>query len=339
MASENVQELNQMEFSIKDKAKAEFWAWLCEGYPVSANTGKARNDQKIVVLSKDAVKIAIREALSRNDSEKTQELLDMASKPDEELSDSTVRKSIRVSPGEYVKLLYLKMKEKTSFAAVMMKVLNKPCKRVVEELKIEFLEKNLPTTRLSHLAKVIDSWEQEKPESRSDVALWGDWVKSSYRLSQQGQNTRPVAANKWDANEMPIDVEKKSYVNITPFYSKSVIDKKFVSELKETFSRFAMTDLTLKAAEGDFSKPTNKLFYEFKNEWLQKLEEIPLLDQISFSAFIDATSEKQELFCGMYFQLGTWVSAKRELRLFCKWALQWHNQYERVQRMGCKLSV
>jgi predicted CopG family antitoxin len=319
MVSENLQELNQMEFSIKDRAKAEFWAWLCEGYPVSANTGKSMKDRKLIVISKDSIKTAIREALIHNDSIKAQELLDIASKPDEDLSNSTVRKSIRVSPGEYVKLLFLKMKEKTSFADVMMKVLHKPCKKIVEELKIEFLEKKLPTTRLDHLANVIDSWEQEKPESRSDVALWGDWVKSSYRMSQQGRKTGPVAASEWDANEMAINVEKKSYVNITPFYSKSVVDKKFVSDLKETFSRFAMTDLTLKAAGGDFSKPTNKLFYEFKNEWLQKLETTPLLEKISFSAFIDNSSEKQELFCEMYFQLDTWVSAERELDLFSKY--------------------
>lgn len=319
MASEKTPEQNQIEFSISDRAKAEFWAWLCEGYSVSANMNKMKTNRKLIVLPKEAVKTAIREALSSNDSEKAQELLDIASKPDEELSDLTVRKSIRVSPGEYVKLLYLKMKEKTSFADVIMKVLNNPCKRMVEELRIEFLEKKLPTTRLGHLAKIIDSWEKEKPESRSDIAQWGDWVKSSYRMSQQGRNKRPVAANKWDVNEFPIDLEKKSYLSITPFYSKSVVDEKYESELKEAFRRFAMTDLTIKASGKDLGKPTNKLFYEFKHEWMQQLDENPLLDQISFNAFIDNASEKQELFFGMCFQSYTWVNGKRELDLFSKY--------------------
>ena len=305
-----------LEFSDEERAVAELWAWLVEGFAVSAEHGKKRADRKIIVLSKDAVKNAIRSALNSNDSERAQELLDVASKPDEGLSESMIRKSVRVSPGDYVKLLYLKMKEGTSFADVMMKVLTDPCKKAVEELTVHFREKQLPLPRrLAYLSQVIDSWEKEKPESRASIAEWGDWTKSIYRL--QGQ--KPVAANNWDVHQLTVPIETRSYIEITPFYPKSIADEKYLEKIKEALCRFAMTDLAIKSSGGDLSKPASKLFYEFKNEWIQDLEKKPFLEQISINAYIDNSSEKQELFFGIYTELMTWVSAKRELDLVSKY--------------------
>ena len=185
----------RMEFQLKEKPTAELWAWLLEGYAVSS-LSKTKSDRKIEVLSKDDVKNAIQVALRNSDSERAQELLDIASSPNETVSQSMVRKSIRVSPGEYVKLLYLKMFERTSFADIMMKVLTVPCKEFVKEL----LKENQPAAaeKLNHLAVVIESWEREKPESRANIAEWGDWTKSSFRSSSTRETTGSCQRNGHD---------------------------------------------------------------------------------------------------------------------------------------------
>lgn len=334
MTSEMPQWQIQIEFSTNERSKAELWAWLTGGYAVSAHAGKTKSERKIVVLSKDPLKAAIRESLSSNDSERAQELLDVASKPEEKLSTSMVRKSVRVSPGEYVKLLYLKMSERTSFADVMMKVLTDPCKNMIRELESQFREKQLPLTdRLRHLSEVVELWEKEKPESRSDIAEWGDWTKSSFPFSQENQNKEPIPANEWDIHQLTVPVEAKSYTEIAPFFSKSCIDEKYIQKVKVAFTRFAMTDLTIKSSGGDLAKPASKLLYEFKDEWMHDLEEKPFLEQIGFDAYIDNTSEKQELFFGVITSLMTSVSAKRELDLFSKYGEEEVKEFiDRVKR-------
>lgn len=331
MSSEKSQAQNQMEFSTKERSKAELWAWLTEGHAVSANSEKTRSERKIIVLSKDTVKSAIREALSNNDSQRAQELLDVASKPDEGLSQSMTRKSVRVSPGEYVKLLYLKMKERTSFADVMMKVLNAPCKKMVEELSSQFREKQLPATdRINHLLKVIESWESEKPESRASIAEWGDWTKSSYRLLHKQEPRTP--ANEWERSELPIPVETRSYTMITPYYRKPALDQKYLEQVKAAFCRLALTDLMIKAAGGDLSKPVSGLFYEFKDEWIKEIENEPFLKKITLHAFIENEDEKQELYFSIYFKVTTFFSAEQEIALFSKYGEEAVNDFiERVK--------
>jgi hypothetical protein len=320
MSSEKTRDQIQLEFSIKDRSKAEFWAWLTDGCAVSVDSDKGKAELKIVVLSKDTIKAAIREALSKNDSQRAQELLDAASKPAEEFNEAMVRKSIRVSPGEYVKLLYVKMLERTSFADVLMKVLINPCKKMVKELNAHSFGNQLSAAnKFNHLLGAIELWEKEKPESRADVAEWGDWVKSDYRLHEKAQHKEPIPANEWDTSELTVPVENKSYTSITPFYSESLLDETYLEKVKAAFCRFALTDLIIKASGGDLSKPISGLFYEFKDEWTQKIEEEPFLKQISLNAFTDNANENQELFFGLYFQLTTSCGAKRELDLFSKY--------------------
>jgi len=305
------------EFDLKKKAEAEFWAWLMDGYAVSADTRNAKAEPKIVVLSKDTIKSAIHDALKKNNSQRAQELLDAASKPPEEFNEAIIRKSIRVAPGEYVRLLYLKILEHTSFADVLMKVLINPCKKKVKELKHHYSGNQLSAgNKLDHLLNAIEQWEKEKPKSRANVAEWGDWRKSDYRIRAHRE---PIPANEWDTPQLTVPVDNKLYTSITPFYGQSLLDEKYLEKVKAAFCRFTLTDLTIKASGGDLSKPVSGLFYEFKDEWAQKTEEEPFVEQISLNAFIDNTSENQELFFDLYILLTTELDAKRELDLFSKY--------------------
>jgi len=308
------------EFGLKKKAEAEFWAWLMDGYAVSADTRNAKAEPKIVVLSKDTIKSAIHEALNKGNSQRAQELLDAASKPLEEFNEAMIRRSIRVAPGEYVRLLHLKMLERTSFADVLMKVLINPCKKMVKELK-HYYPGNQPFSgnKLDHLLNAIEQWEKKKPESRANVAEWGDWMKSDYRMRAMAENRKPIPANEWDENQVTVPVENRLYTSITPFYGQSLLDEKYLEKVKAAFCRFTLTDLMIKASGGDLSKPVSGLFYEFKDEWAQYAEEEPFAEQINLNAFIDSPSENQDLFFELFFQLTTKFGAKRELDLFSKY--------------------
>ena len=308
------------EFDLRKKAEAEFWAWLMDGYAVSADTRNAKAEPKMVVLSKDTIKSAIHEALKKSNSQRAQELLDAASKPAEEFNEAMIRKSIRVASGEYVRLLYLKMLERTSFADVLMKVLINPCKKMVKELKHHYSGNQLSAgNKLDHLLNAIEQWEKEKPESRANVAEWGDWMKSDYRIRKMTKDREPIPANEWDTTEVTVPVENKLYTSITPFYGQSLLNEKDLEKVKAAFCRFTLTDLTIKASGGDLSKPVSGLFYEFKDEWAQKIEGEPFVKQIGLNAFIDKASEDKVLFFGLYFSLTTEFDAKRELDLFSKY--------------------
>jgi hypothetical protein len=91
------------------------------------------------------------------------------------LTQKEVVKRARVSPGEYVKLLYAKMLERTSFAEVLMRILTNPCKNMVQELNANSYRNQCSVTnKLGRLLGAIELWEKEKPESRADIAEWGD---------------------------------------------------------------------------------------------------------------------------------------------------------------------
>jgi hypothetical protein len=322
---------NQPEFSVKERSKAEFWAWLTGGYAVSLNSAKNKVEGKITVLSKDAVKDGIRDALVKSDSIRAQELLDAVSKPAEEASDSIVRKSVRVLPGEYVKLLFLKMQEKSSFADVMMKVLKEPCKEIVEQYKRQMSNQDsFAQSRINHLLRVIASWEQEKPESRAQVAEWGDLSKpGSFRV---GESFKPRRANDWEELEASIEVENTSHMLITPHYTKALLEAKRLEKFEAALSRLALTDLLIKSAGGDISKPVNQLYYGFKDLWLESFKEKPVTDQITIYAITHKDSINQEIYFNVHFSISAFFTAKQEMTLFSKFGEDVVNEFvERVK--------
>jgi len=218
------------------------------------------------------------------------------------------------------------MKEGTSFADVMMKVLHAPCKKIVEELSSQFPVKESSASKsIAHLLKVIESWEKEKPESRAKVADWGDWMKSGSRMPQSRELRTP--ANEWEKNELAHPIETKSYTLITPHYSKPVLEQKYLGNVRAAFVRLALTDLMIKASGGDLIVPLSGIFYEFKDEWMKEIEKDPFLNQYSLNAFIENESDKQEIYFSLYFQLTTFFKAEQETAFFAKYGQEAVNEF------------
>lgn len=306
----------QREFDLKKKTEAEFWAWLTEGhifvtdFPESSN--EAKPERKIVVLSKEDIKLKIQDAMKKNDRERLQELLEIASKSPEGISNDMVRKSTRVGSGEYVKLFYVKILERTSFADVIMKLLLKPCKAKVEELKSKFYGHSFSiANKLDHLMKAIDEWEKEKPESRASIAEWGKPIRLG-----SFPRALPKRANEWDNPEAPIPEGGKPFSWITPFYPPHLQQKKEQHRLRAAISRYALTDLMTKVSGGDHSDTMGEILDEFKEEWKQQI-----VKDFPESFGLRATIEGQDpnLLFTFYFAVVTPFNANRELELFDKY--------------------
>jgi hypothetical protein len=318
---ENTKAQDQLEFSTKERSQAEFWAWLTDGFVLSKESEKTKEnpkpERKITVMSREKMKDAIRDALRRRGPERAKELLEIASKPPEDLREDMVRKSIRISPGEYTKLLYLKILEHSSFADVIMKVLFEPCRRKAEEIKQLPLAKTpIARERLQHLLEVINDWSNEKPETRASIVQTGHWSKRP-GVSAATEPFHRKAAN---PNDLPsFDVsDGKSIAMIIPFYAKTLVEKENLAETKDAFSRLALADIFAKVSEDDQRKSVVDLFNEFKEEWKEKVES-EFFDHLSFHVFIDHSNEKPEFFFELFFECTTTFDAKRELELFLKY--------------------
>lgn len=314
MSFEKEKQLTPREFSGKKKAEAEFWAWLTEGHVTPSEIAKrsdnSKSERKIIVLSNDEIKDAIQNALSNNDMLGVQELLEIASKPSEGLSKDISRKSVRVGKGEYVKLLYVKTLERTSFADVIVRILLQPCKKTVEELKSKFYGHSFSVAnKLDHLMTSIEDWEMEKPESRASIAEWGP-PRHSYSPKEPDQR-----ANDWDGCVATEEAKPSVWLNFL-YPPVEEIDK-----IREVFSRFALYYLIMKITDGDYSKPISGLFEEFKDGWKQQIEEQFLnskgIENVGLRATTD--EEDQKLQFTLDFVVVTSFNAKKEQELFDKY--------------------
>jgi hypothetical protein len=318
---ENTKAQDQLEFSTKERSKAEFWAWLTDGFVLSKETEKTKDnpkpERKLTVMSRVRMKDAIRDALRRRSPERAQELLEIASKPTEDLREDMVRKSIRVSPGEYTKLLYLKILERSSFADVMMKALFEPCRKKAEEIThLPTVKTPIANERLQHLLEVINDWANEKPETRASIVQTGHWSKRP-GVSAATEPFHRKAANLNDVPSFDLS-DAKSIAMIEPFYAKTLVEKENLADTKDAFSRLALADIFAKVSAGDQSKSVIDLFNEFKEEWKEKVQG-EFFDHLSFHVFIDHSDKKPEFFFELFFECTTTFDAKRELELFLKY--------------------
>jgi hypothetical protein len=310
-------QLPPREFPTKKKAEAEFWAWLTEGYTILtdsvASSGETKSERKIIVLPKDEIKSAIQDAMKKNNLTLAQDLLEVASRPSEGSSDDMVRKSLRVGSGEYVKLLYVKILERTSFADVIMEVLLKPCKRVVENLKSQFYGCSYSVAkRLDHLLTTVEAWETEKPESRARMAELGEWNRR--RILGVSQPETVTSANEWDMHEAPVADGTKPFAWLSPYCPRDLLEKERLEKMKTAFSRFVLSDLMLKASGGDYVKPVSGLFDEFKESWKKQIDrEFP--EQVG----VRATVENQGLLFTISFMVAASFNVKKEQEFFDKY--------------------
>jgi hypothetical protein len=305
----------QREFSTKERSKAEFWAWLTDGFIFSKETAKGATERTLTVISREKMKDAIREALKMRNPERAQELLEIASRDPEDLREDMVRKSIRVSPGEYAALLYLKIREHTSFADAMMKVLFEPCKKKAEEIKgSDLAMKPIASSKLQHLMEVINDWETEKPDVRASIVQTGHWSK------RPGPSSVLIHRETPNENDIPgIDSENgKSFALIRPFFAKTLMEKPNLQETKNAFSRLLLADILNNVTLNNSDKHAIDLYNEFKEEWKQKVE-TEFFEHLSFEALVDNSSKNAEFFFKLYFECTVMINSKRELDLFVKY--------------------
>lgn len=180
-------------FSSDEKEVGEFWAWLIGGYLVEGpSTGN--NAQKLLTDQKE-----LREMIRTADQQSPEllKLLETAANP-QEPQETIVRKSVRLGPGDYLRLYYVRLILQSSFADVIMEVLSSRLLETIDQIRKKPYSTNHETARrLTHLSKMVGLWKEMKPESRdASMALektLGDFVLPEY--SERSGEYREALAN------------------------------------------------------------------------------------------------------------------------------------------------
>ncbi len=158
-------------FPASERDKAEFWAWLSEQYLIRVRSDQlpksGEKEGRFRIVSKEDLRQLIGEALETDDQGWADELLQLAS-GSQQIGKEIVRKSIRVQKGEYLKMLYVKLIENSSFSDVILKLLQRPARSYVSALRSKLSHASRSVDlRLDHLFSQIDTWDKAKPESRT----------------------------------------------------------------------------------------------------------------------------------------------------------------------------
>ena len=157
------------------KKEIEFWAWLTESHilpdPLEFNSSKKNPSSRLV--STEELRHLIARAFDENDSHLADKLLEIASQQ-QIMSDEIIRKSRRIKPAEYLKLLYIKRDEATSFSDVIVKLVTPYAKKYLKELKIKWKNRiTQNSNKMEHLFNLIESWSEMSPETRSRAVDMG----------------------------------------------------------------------------------------------------------------------------------------------------------------------
>jgi len=245
------------------KQEVEFWAWLTESYilPDPLDFGSSRKGSKgFRLVSTEEIKQLIADAFDKGDSLMAEKLLEIASEllP---MSDEIIRKSIRLRTGEYLKLLYIKLLEETSFSDVIVKILMPYTKEYLESFKSKWKDKLTNSSdRVEHLLSLIESWDDMSPESRTRAV---DMGLSLY----EGIN------------------------DIQPDYPYKL------EEVNTALSDFIISELERKLLYdgGAIYRERSRVYDEFEKMWRSELEENPLA-YISLNVYIDHSNANILLF-------------------------------------------
>jgi len=252
--------MGKVTFSLGQEKEAEFWAWLTEGHIISellAPQPSGKANQRLRVVSTEEIKQLITDALDKGDKLLINKLLEIASQP-QPLSSDLIRKSVRVGNGEYLKLLYVKLLEQTSFSEVIVHMLVPYAMDYLNSFRSQH-EKELEdkSPRLNHLIALIESWQSMSPESRS----------------------RAVDMGIYDYEGMK---------EVSPDYPYKLDD------IKATLSRFIFGELE-KEFSGAIHYKRTEVYEEFKKEWSKELSEAPL-SLMTLEASIDPGDTNRVVF-------------------------------------------
>jgi hypothetical protein len=247
-------------FSVSQEKEAEFWAWLTDGHVVTEPTVSQSSDkpaQGFRVVSTEEIKVLITDALDKGNEAKVNQLLEIASQP-QPLSSELIRKSLRVGNGEYLKLLYVKLLENTSFSDVIIRMLTPYAINYLSAFKCEHEpELGKENQRLNHLMSLIKSWQTISPESRSRAVDMG-------LVEFEG------------TNELLADFPHK------------------LEDVKTSISQVIIGELE-RELFGSFPEDKNRVYEEFKREWSQEITEDPLTG-MTLEASIDQGDTNKVLF-------------------------------------------
>lgn len=252
--------MGKVTFSLEQEKEAEFWAWLTEGHVISeplASQPSGKANQRLRVVSTEEIKQLITDALDKGDESLVNQLLEIASQP-QPLSNDLIRKSVRVGNGEYLKLLYVKLLEKTSFSEVIVHMLVPYAMDYLNSFRSQHereLEDKSP--RLNHLIALIESWQSMSPESRS----------------------RAVDMEIYDYEGMK---------DVLPDYPYKL------DNIKTTLSRFIFGELE-REFSGAIHYRRTEVYEEFKKEWSKELNENPL-NLMTLEASIDPGDTNRVVF-------------------------------------------
>lgn len=244
------------------KKEIEFWSWLTESYiiPEPLDFDPSKKTKKVRLVTTEEIRQLIANAFDNGNSQLADNLLEIASTK-QLVSEEIFRKSSRLKTGEYLKLLYLKLLEDTSFSDVIVKILMPYTKKYLENFKNKW-QKQLTQSddRIGHLFRLIESWDEMSPESRSRAVDMG---------LRDFEGKREIAV------DYPYDL--KDIKTFLPDY--------FLSEVER--------ELGL----GDNSKylELQNLFPEFKEKWREELNEYPL-GNVTLNVSLDESNRNKLVF-------------------------------------------
>jgi predicted CopG family antitoxin len=248
--------------SYTQKDEAEFWAWITEAHAVPESliqSPEDKTEQGYRVLSADELKQLIANAFDKGNQQLADRLLSIVSQP-QQVSDELIRKSLRLKTGEYLKLLYAKLLEKTSFSDILIRILTPKAKAYLESLLSRHPDQLSGNNRLEHLQSLVESWIDMSPDSRS-------------RAVDMGLR----------------DYEGKT--DIQPDYPYQL------DQIKTSLSDFILNGLEKKLlyVDGPIFRERSRAYEEFRQQWEEELKENPL-GEIYLGVAIDPTSVSRLIF-------------------------------------------
>ena len=244
------------------KKELEFWSWLTESYiiPEPLDFKPSKKTPKVRLVTTEEIRQLIADAFDNGNSQLADNLLEIASTK-QLISDELIRKSIRLKTGEYLKLLYLKLLEDTSFSDVIVKILMPYTMKYLEQFREKWQNQLTQSDdRIGHLFSLIESWDEMSPESRSRAVDMG---------------LRDFEGKSEIAVDYPYNLDEVK--QFLPDYYLGEVDRKLLFD------------------EGSLHRPKPKMFSVFEEKWREELDEYPL-GNISLPVSFDETNRNKLVF-------------------------------------------
>lgn len=224
---------------IGDKDTADFLGWLFDHYPVPCtllnglDEGFPNDSKNFALLSESKLKEMISKAVDKGHQDAVDRLLEIASQK-HDISDEITRRSIRVKSGEYLKLLTVKLVNRTSFSQVMISILQPKALARISELKESLTGMTHETKdRLDHLQNLVEKWVEITPDARSRAVTIGP---RSAELAEQNIVTYDILR---DQKSQRPEYGKPVLVDYALFSTETKLREDFShNELESIYSEF-----------------------------------------------------------------------------------------------------